>query len=86
MIHLFALSQRWSDDETVPVAVLFELLWGHHENIHGLSDAIEAHVNFANDLAWVVVSAPSRSDILTELGFSPPQAAPFDLSTVRQSA
>ena len=44
MIHLFALAQRWSDDETVPVVVLFELLWGHHEDIHGLSDPIQARV------------------------------------------
>ena len=57
MIHFFALAQRWSNDETVPIAVLCELLWSHHEDIHGLSYTKKAHVNITNNLAWLVVSA-----------------------------
>jgi len=68
MIHLFALAQRWSDDETVPVVVLLELLWGHHEDIHGLSGAIQAHVNITNDLAQIVVSALDDQDIDVTMG------------------
>ena len=68
MVYLFALAQRWSNDETVPVAVLFELLWGHHEDIHGLSDTIQAHVNITNDLARVVVSALDDQDIDITVG------------------
>jgi hypothetical protein len=45
MIHLFASAQRWSNAKTVLITMLFELLWGHHEDIHGLSDTIQAHVN-----------------------------------------
>jgi hypothetical protein len=63
MIHLFAFAQCWSNDETVPIAVLFKLLWGHYEDIHSLSDTIQAHVNITNDLARVVISGLDHQDI-----------------------
>src|SRR5436190_907005 len=67
-VSVTCTAQRWSDDETVPVVVLLELLWGHHEDIHGLSGAIQAHVNITNDLAQIVVSALDDQDIDVTMG------------------
>jgi hypothetical protein len=68
MIHLFALAQRWSNDETMPIAVSFELLRGHHEDIYGLSNAVQTHVNIANDMARVVISGLDYQDIDVTVG------------------